>query len=130
VQKTSDAKPRKMKRTGPSNSQLRDLITELRKKANEHGMKIWKLIADDLEKPTRQRRIVNLYKINKNTKANETIVVPGKVLGIGELDHAITVAAWQFSESASEKINKIGKTLQITELLKESPKGKRIRVIG
>jgi len=118
------------KRTGPSNPQLRDLITELRKKANEHGAKIWTKIADDLEKPTRQRRIVNLYKINKHTKSDETIIIPGKVLGIGELDHAVTVAAWQFSESATEKINKIGKAVQITQLLKESPKGKRIRVIG
>ena len=118
------------KRTGPSNSQLRDLITELRKKANEHGMKIWTRIADDLEKPARQRRIVNLYKINKNTKPDETILIPGKVLGIGELNHKVTIAAWQFSESASEKINKIGKAMQIIELLKESPKGKRIRIIG
>lgn len=91
---------------------------------------MWTRIADDLEKPTRKRRIVNLYKINKHTNPNETVIVPGKVLGIGELDHKVTVAAWQFSENAAEKINKIGKAIHIAQLFKESPKGKRIRIIG
>jgi len=119
-----------MKRTGTSNPHLKELITELKKKASEHGARIWKRIAVDLEKPTRQRRIVNLYKINKFTKKDETVIVPGKVLGLGELNHKVTVAAWQFSDSAVEKINKVGKAIRIFDLLKESPKGKRIRIMG
>ena len=119
-----------MKRTGPTNPQLRDLIKELRKKAIEHGARIWKRIAEDLEKSTRQRRIVNLYKINKFVKKDETAIVPGKVLGIGELDHSVTIAAWQFSNNALEKINKVGKAIYISDLLKESPKGKGMRILG
>ena len=119
-----------MKRTGPSNIVLSSLIQELRKKANEHKANIWKRIADDLEKPTRKRRIVNVYKINKFTKDNETVIVPGKVLAVGELDHNVTVAAFTFSGSASEKINKVGKAIPINELLKEDPKGKKIRILG
>lgn len=118
------------KRTGPTNPGLRNLIRELREKSREHEVNIWRRIADDLEKPTRQRRIVNLYKINKYTKENETIVVPGKVLGVGEIDHSIVVAAFGFSGSALEKINKVGKAITINELIKESPKGKRIKIIG
>jgi large subunit ribosomal protein L18e len=117
-------------RTGPTNPELRNLINELRKQSRDHQVKIWKRVAEDLEKPSRQRRIVNLYKINKYTKENETIIVPGKVLGVGELDHNLVVAAFGFSESAVEKINKIGKAIQIKELIKESPKGKKIRIIG
>lgn len=119
-----------MKRTGTSNPNLRELITELKKKASENGARIWKRIASDLEKPSRQRRIVNLYKINKFTKKDETVIIPGKVLGLGELNHKVTVAAWQFSDSAFEKINKIGKAIQIFDLLKESPKGKKIKIMG
>ena len=119
-----------MKRTGPTNQHLAGLIQDLRKKANEHDSAIWKRVADDLAKPSRQRRIVNLYKLNKSTKEGETVVVPGKVLGIGELNHKLTVAAWAFSGSAFEKINKIGKAILINELIKESPKGKRVRIIG
>jgi large subunit ribosomal protein L18e len=119
-----------MKRTGPTNQHLADLIQELRKKATEHKVAIWKRIADDLSRSNRQRRIVNLYKLDKHTKDGEIIVVPGKVLGVGELNHKLTVAAWSFSGSALEKINKIGKAITINELIKESPKGKRIRIIG
>ena len=119
-----------MKRTGPTNHHLAGLIQDLRKKANEHDSAIWKRIAEDLSKPARQRRIVNLYKLDKKTKEGETVVVPGKVLGVGELNHKLTVAAWAFSESAFEKINKLGKAIPIAELTKESPKGKRIKIIG
>lgn len=118
------------KRTGPTNTGLRNLIRELREKSREHEVNIWKRIADDLEKPTRQRRIVNLYKINKYTKDKETIIVPGKVLGVGELDHNVVIAAFGFSGSAVEKINKVGKAITINELIKESPKGKKIRIMG
>ena len=109
---------------------LADLIQELKKKSNEHNVLIWKRVANDLAKPTRQRRIVNLYKLNKNTKEGEVVIVPGKVLGVGELNHKVTVAAWSFSGSALEKINKIGKAIEINELLKESPKGKKVRILG
>ena len=119
-----------MKTTGPTNQILYGLIQELRKKSIEHGVNIWKRVANDLEKPTRKRRIVNLYKINKYTKENETIIVPGKVLAVGDLDHPVTVAAFSFSGSALDKINKIGKTIPINDLIKESPKGKKIRIIG
>ena len=119
-----------MKRTGPTNQHLAGLIQELRKKANEHKSLIWKRLADDLARPTRQRRIVNLYKLNKHTKEGETIIVPGKVLGVGELNHKLTVAAWSFSGNAFEKINKVGKAIPIADLIKESPKGKKIRIIG
>ncbi len=118
------------KKTGPTNPLLKGLIHELRKKANEHGCNIWKRIADDLEKSSRKRRIINLYKINKATKENETVIVPGKVLSVGDIDHNVTVAAFNFSESALEKINKKGKAIHITELIKEDPKGKKIRILG
>lgn len=119
-----------MKRTGPTNQILLGLIQELKKKANEHGVKIWKRIASDLEKSARQRRIVNLYKINQYTKENEVVIVPGKVLSLGDLDHNVTVAAFKFSDAALEKINKVGKAISINEIIQEDPKGKRIRILG
>lgn len=120
---------RKMKRR-PTNPVLSGLIQDLKKKADEHGVNLWKRIAEDLERPNRKRRIVNLYKINKSTKDNETVIVPGKVLSLGELDHSVTVAAFDFSGSAADKINKVGKALSINDLMKEDPKGKRIRILG
>ncbi|MDD5086336.1 MAG: 50S ribosomal protein L18e [Candidatus Nanoarchaeia archaeon] len=117
--------------TGPTNKSLNELITELRKSSNSHNSNLWKRIADELSRPTRQRRVVNLSSINRNTKENENIIVPGKVLATGELDHKVTIAAWQFSGQALDKIKKSNsKAILIKELIKEKPDGKGIRIIG
>ena len=99
---------------------LAGLIKELKKKATEDNSAMWKRVANDLAKPTRQRRIVNLYKLDKNTKEGEVVVVPGKVLGVGELNHKITVAAWSFSISALEKINKIMEYYAYKKIMNEN----------
>lgn len=120
-----------MKRTGPTNPLLRDLIGELKKRSNEQSVNLWKRIAVDLEKSTRQRRIVNLSRINRYTKENDVIVVPGKVLGSGTLNHKLTISAYQFSEQAKDKIEKVGaKIVPLLELSKEKPDGKRLKIIG
>lgn len=111
------------------NAELLKLIADLKQKAIEEKAKFWKRIASDLEKSTRQRRVVNLSRINRFTKDNEFIVVPGKVLGAGVLDHAVNVAAFAFSTQAKQKIldNK-GKCLSINDLMQQKPKA--VRLIG
>ena len=120
-----------VKRAITTNIVLRKLINELKKASIDQGVNIWKRVASDLEKSSRERRIVNLSRINRYAKENETIVVPGKVLGTGILDHKLTISAYQFSTGALEKIDKIGaKAVPLSDLIKESPKGKGIRVLG
>ena len=120
-----------MKRTGPTNPELQGLICELRKRSIEQDANLWSRIAYDLEKPTRQRRVVNLSKISRYSKENDVIVIPGKVLGAGQLDHKITISAFQFSDGAKEKIEEAGgKVVGLLDLSKNSPKGKTIRVLG
>jgi len=119
------------KPTGPTNPLLTGLIEELKKKSVDQKANLWRKVASDLERPTRKRRIVNLSKIDNYTKENETIVVPGKVLGAGNLNHKLTISAYQFSNSAKDKLIKAGaKIIPLNELIRESPKGKRIRIIG
>ena len=118
-----------VKRTGPTNTKLKELIVDLKSKSRETPL--WKRVASDLEKPSRQRRQVNLYKLNKFAKDGETMLVPGKVLSVGELDKKITVAAFQYSQFAKKKIEeKQGSALTISELFKKNPKAKGIRIIG
>ena len=113
------------------NIQLATLIHELKKAASENNVALWKRIANDLEKPTRNTRIVNLSKLEKFSNEGEMIIVPGKVLGSGELTKKMTVAAFKFSDSAKEKIvSAKGSTLDIFEMLKKNPKGQKIRIIG
>ena len=118
------------KRTGPQNLELQMLIRELKKLGSKENSNLWKRIASDLERPTRIRRKVNLYKIEKVLRKDETAVVPGKVLSLGEYTKKNSVAAYQFSDAAKEKINKTGKAISIHQLMKENPNGKRVRIIG
>jgi len=116
-----------MKRTGPTNINTRKLIKELEKARAG----IWKKVAQELKKPARIRRIVNLSRINRYTKEGDIIVVPGKVLSEGELSHKITIAALTFSDKSIEKIEASGsKKMTISELIKDHPKGSGVRIIG
>ncbi|MBD3310042.1 50S ribosomal protein L18e [Candidatus Woesearchaeota archaeon] len=120
-----------MKRTGPTNPHTKRLIEELKKRSVEGSISLWKRIANDLEKPARSRRVVNLSRINRFTKEDEIVVVPGKVLGSGELSHKVTISALDFSQGALEKIRQAdAKAMPLNELLQEDPKGRRIRIIG
>ena len=109
-----------------TNPTLKNLIENIKEVAHKENSDFWKRIAKELEKPTRRQREVNVSRINKHTKDKETIIVPGKVLGDGEIDHEATVAALTFTQSAKDKLN----TITIKELLKKEPKGKNIRIIG
>ncbi|MBR9676453.1 50S ribosomal protein L18e [Candidatus Woesearchaeota archaeon] len=113
------------------NQRLTKLIEELKKASKEKKSPVLKRVALDLEKPSRQRRIVNLQKINNYSKDGDFVIVPGKVLGDGVIDKKITVAAYQFSEAAAKKLrdNKTS-TLSLDELKSKSPKGANIKIIG
>jgi len=120
-----------VKKTGPTNHQLTKLIEELKVKSIEDKSGFWKRIATDLEKPSRQRRVVNLGRINKFSKENETIVVPGKILGDGALDKKVNVVAFSISDAAKEKIINAGsQVLTIKELMKKDIKTSDMRIMG
>jgi len=120
-----------VKRTYTTNPLLRSLIAELKKRSSEQSVNIWKRIASDLEKPTRQRRAVNLSRIDRNAKDNEIVVIPGKVLGSGDLSHKLTISAYQFSQQAKDKIEKAGSVMvNLLELSKDKPDGKKIKILG
>lgn len=112
------------------NQQTQMLIQELKKTAIEQKAPLWKRIAEDLEAPSKQRRIVNVFKIDANAKEGEIIIVPGKVLGEGDLTKKVTVAALSFSDQAVGKISKQGKTMTIQELMKSNPKASKVRILG
>ncbi|MBI4454216.1 50S ribosomal protein L18e [Candidatus Woesearchaeota archaeon] len=118
-------------KSNKSNIQLVKLVEELRKQGSVEQVNLWKALANELDGSTRHRRVVNIYKLNQHTKPEDTVVVPGKVLSVGEIDHKINVAAFNFSALAKEKILKAhGNTLSIDELMKLNPKGKGIKIIG
>ena len=111
--------------TGPENHHQRKLIRDLWKTKR----RIWRKLSKTLSRARRQRIEANLYRINNKTKKDEVIVVPGKVLGIGELNHKLTISCLDCSQSAKKKIEASGsKLLTIEELLEQNPTGKNVKV--
>jgi len=120
-----------MKKTKSTNPHLRKLISDLYSWANKEKAAIWKIVAKELEKPARRRREVNLSRLSRYLKDGETAVVPGKVLGCGELTKKVTIAAWNFSQSAREKIKKAGgRAITIRQLYAENKNGSKVKIIG
>lgn len=118
---------KKLKKTNPH---ITGLIDDLKTASREGGVDIWRDIAKRLTRPTRKYSEVNLSKLNRHTSADETVIIPGKVLGAGTIGHKITVAALDFSESAREKIIEQGGTcLHIEALVRENPSGTGVRIM-
>ena len=119
-----------MRKIGPQLEEIRKLIVLLEKTSKKTGHAIWKRVAEYLKGPRSNRAEINVGNIARLTKAGEVIVVPGKVLGDGEITHAVSVAALRFSRSAYDKITRAGgKCLSIEQLVKENPSGSGVRII-
>ncbi|TFH11381.1 MAG: 50S ribosomal protein L18e [Candidatus Thorarchaeota archaeon] len=117
-------------RSGPTDPNTRALINALRKTSTKHDVGIWKRVAELVARPSRTRPTVNVGKIERHTNAGDIVVVPGKVLGSGNMSHKVTVAALNASYTARSAIVGAGGSLiTIDELMKQIPKGSGIRII-
>ncbi len=116
--------------SGPTNPALRKLARELRAVGKKQGVRLWRDLAERLERPRRGRAEVNLSQLNRYSGEESTIVVPGKVLAAGKLDHVATVAAFKFSGAAKRKIVVAGgRVLTIQQLLEQNPSGKNVKLM-
>jgi large subunit ribosomal protein L18e len=112
-----------------TNPRLKSLIADLKATAREAGAGVWGDVAERLEKPRRTHAEVNLGRIERYAREEETVVVPGKVLGSGVLQKEVTVAAVDFSGTAEQKIEQVGETMNLEQALEENPDGADVRVI-
>ena len=113
--------------TGPIDIKTRRLIRRL----ENTKISIWKEIAGILKHPRRARPETNLSHINRVVKDGDVIVVPGKVLGAGDLSKkSITIGALCWSESVEEKASTAGaKLLSLPQMLDQYPTGSNVRLI-
>ncbi len=115
-----------MVKRGPTNKHLAALVSRLEKASRKNNAPVWRRAAELLSRPTRRKPEVNLSKI---CRYKGTIVVPGKVLSNGNGCKA-TVAAWNFSAKAREKIEKAGgQAISIEQLLEKNPKGEKLLIL-
>ena len=109
------------KKTNPS-------LVETVKEAKKH--EAWMGVAGNLSTPRRNRAEMNLTQINENSKDNETLVIPGKVLSQGEITKKIKIVALNFSETAKAKLLKTKTSFNsILEEIKQNPSAKGIKIL-
>jgi len=114
-----------------SNPNLVKLIDELLIHNAENNAGIWKDMAKRLANPRKNYAEVNVSKIEKYAENGDTVLVPGKVLGSGDIHKSVNVAALSFSDSARRKIEKSGgKCYSIKELADINPKGAGVKIIS
>ena len=113
-----------------TNPRLSSLIAELKSVSRNSDADVWSDVATRLEKPRSTHAEVNLGRIERYAQEDETVVVPGKVLGSGVLQKNITVAAVDFSSTAQTKIEQAnGEPIQLEQAIEQNPSGSNIRVI-
>jgi len=76
--------------------------------------------------PRRKRIKVNIRKLDKIAKDGDYIIVPGKVLGVGDTNKKFNIAAIEYSSSATEKLKKGGCNIINIE---EALKAKELKII-
>jgi len=92
--------------------------------------KPWGKISQFLSSSTKKYSSVNLYQIEKQTSAGDTVVIPGKVLSQGELTKKVRICSLSISEAAREKLKKTkSEYVSILEEIKKNPKAQGVKLI-
>lgn len=106
---------------------------QIRKKTNLELVETLKILNKGKNKelinllsfPRRKRVEVNIDKINKESKDSEIIIVPGKVLSIGNIEKKIKIIALSYSEEAKNKLEEA--KCEVLYLSNEIKKNKEIK---
>lgn len=114
-----------------ANTLVSNIVWALRKAFKKNKTSIWRSLEHEISKARSIRREVNISRLSSVTKNGEVIVVPGKVLGSGEMDHKLTVCAFFISNMAAKKITDVGgRVITLNELIDRYPDGRGVRIIG
>ena len=112
-------------------SQLIQLIKELKSASKENEAPIWSKIAKNVLKSNSNKKTINLKKIDKLTDDGNAVVISGKILGTGNLSHKVLVSSFSISNSAAKKIKESGgEILQFSDMIDRFPTGKGVKIIG
>ena len=107
------------------------MVKELKGVSKKNNAPIWSKLAELALKPSSARRTINLSQIDRFAKDSDVIVVPGKVLGTGNISHKITLCSFSISNSGVQKVLQSGgRILSFAELIKNHPTGKGVKIIG
>ena len=114
-----------------TNQVVLQMVKELRGASKKNKAPLWSRLAELALKPSSARRTINLSQIDRFTKDSDVVVVPGKVLGTGNMSQKVTLCSFSISNSGAQKVlGSGGKILSFTELIKNHPTGKGVTIIG
>ncbi|MEK6889893.1 MAG: 50S ribosomal protein L18e [Nanoarchaeota archaeon] len=124
MKKTVSATHVKNKARRKTNPTLIETILTARKH------KGWFQLAHILSGSTNTHLALNLSEIDSQTKAGDTVIITGKVLGSGNLTKKVRICALSASEEALEKIKKDkSEFVTILDEIKKNPKAEGVRII-
>ena len=104
-----------------TNAQLVDTINQLKAQSRDTGSAVWRDVALRLSKSRKNWAQPNLSRVSRYAPEGATILVPGKLLGSGELTNGHTIAAYSVSNGAREKIEAAGgRIMTYGELMTET----------
>ena len=107
------------------------MAKQLRGASKKNNAPIWLKLAELALKPSISRRVINLGQLDKFVNDNDVVVVPGKVLGTGNISHKITLCSFSISTTGAKKVTQSGgKLVDFTHLIKNHPTGKGVKIIG
>jgi large subunit ribosomal protein L18e len=119
------------KHTVKTNEALVDLIDQLKAQSRSTGAALWRDVALRLEKSRSNWSQPNLSRLSRHAADEDMVLVPGKLLGSGEVAGKPSVAAFSFSSGAQEKIEAAGgEVMSIAELMEKNPTGTGVFILG
>jgi large subunit ribosomal protein L18e len=114
-----------------TNADLVELIGQLKAQSCDIGVALWRDVAQRLFKSRKNWAQPNLSRVIRYAPEDVTILVPGKLLGSGEVTGNRTIAAYSVSTSARAKIEAAGgRVLTYGELMNENPNGNGVIILG
>ncbi|MEM2841998.1 MAG: 50S ribosomal protein L18e [Thermoproteota archaeon] len=100
------------------------------KAGRKNDSRFWLAVAQEIMKPRETRAEINLGQVSRLTSSGETVVIPGKLLGDGEIEHPVRISSISVSSSALKKLIKAGgEYISIEKLILENPKGKNLKLL-
>lgn len=90
----------------------------------------WLKLTKLLSQSTKRQSSINLGDIDKQTSMGDTVLVPGRVLGVGEITKKIRICSFGISEEALERLAKTrSEWCNILDEIKKNPKAEGIKII-
>lgn len=114
-----------------SNPEKIQTLTLLRQAGKRSERRVWRDMSNRLESHKSQMSNVNISKVSKLTKEGDVVIIPGKVLGSGIIDHKIHIGAFAFSGVAIEKIRRAdGEPLSVQAFIQKYINHKGLIILG